>query len=166
MNFKVNERVVYPAMGVGRVVGLVSKIFTEAEERLYYEVLGDRSTVWVSVEDSAAKGLRRLTRPDELGPLRTVLRGQPVDLNADSRQRQLEVRDRLRGGSLQAMCEVVRDLSGRAWHKTLNDSDLAALRRSSTALYEEWAAATGVTPSQATAEVAGLLGEARQTYKT
>ncbi len=165
MNFQVNERVVYPALGVGRVVGLVTRIFAEAEERLYYEVHGDRSTVWVSVEDSAEAGLRRLTRPDELGPLRMVLRGQPVDLNADSRQRQSEVRDRLKSGSLQAACEVVRDLSGRAWHKTLNDSDLAALRRSSTALCEEWAAADGITAAQAAQEVNDLLGEARQTYK-
>jgi len=166
MTFQVNERVVYPAIGVGRVVGVVSKAFAEAEERQYYEVIGERTTAWVSVEDSIEKGLRRLTRPDELGPLRAVLRGQPVDLNTDSRQRQLEIRDRLKSGSLRAMCEVVRDLSGRAWHKTLNDSDMNALRRSSGALYEEWAAASGVTPGQATAEVAGLLGEARQTYGT
>jgi len=166
MSFQINDRVVYPAFGVGRVVGLVTRTFAAAEARLYYEVLGDRSTVWVQVDGDADHGLRRLTRPDELAHFRAVLRGQPVDLNADSRQRQLEVRDRLRSGSLQATCEVVRDLSGRGWHKTLNDSDMTALRRSSNALYEEWAAASGVTPSQATAEVAGLLGEARQTYKT
>jgi RNA polymerase-interacting CarD/CdnL/TRCF family regulator len=76
------------------------------------------------------------------------------------------VRGRLKSGSLQAMCEVVRDLSGRGWHKTLNDSDTTALRRSSTALCEEWAAAAGITPAQATTEVNDLLTEARQKYKT
>jgi RNA polymerase-interacting CarD/CdnL/TRCF family regulator len=165
MTFQVNERVVYPAFGVGRVVGVVSKTFAEPEGRLYYEVLGERSTVWVAVEDSDARGLRRLTRREDLGQLRGVLRGQPAVLNADSRQRQLEVRARLRDGSMQSMAEVVRDLSGRGWHKPLNDSDLAALRRSSTALCEEWAAVMGVSPSQATTEVNGLLGEGRQSFK-
>ena len=73
MPFKIDEQVVYPAFGIGRVAALVSKSFFEAESQIYYEVTGDRSTVWVQVDESAARGLRRLTRPDELAHYRDVV---------------------------------------------------------------------------------------------
>jgi RNA polymerase-interacting CarD/CdnL/TRCF family regulator len=58
--------VVYPAFAIGRIAGVVTKSLFEAESHLYYEVIGDRSTVWVQVDEGAARGLRRLTRRDEL----------------------------------------------------------------------------------------------------
>lgn len=164
MTFEINDRVVYPAFGVGRIVGLTSKTLRAAESRMYYEVSGDRTTAWVGVDEGAAQGLRPLTRKDELGHFRAVLRGRPVAMNADFRQRQLAVRDQLKSGSLQSVCEVVRDLNGRSWVKTLNDSDLHTLRRSSNALHQEWAAADDITLAQATVEVNGLLRESRETY--
>ncbi|MGH2521356.1 MAG: CarD family transcriptional regulator [Anaerolineales bacterium] len=165
MPFQVNDRVVYPNFGVGRIVGLVAKTFLEAESRLYYEVSGDRSTAWVRVDEGAACGLRRLTHKEELAHFRAVLLSRPVALNADFRQRQLDLRSQLRRGTLQDVCEVVRDLNGRRWSKTLNESDSDALRRSSDALCQEWAAADDVSIGQATAEVSSLLREARQTYQ-
>lgn len=164
MRFQIDDQVVYPAFGVGRITGLVTKSF-EAESRLYYEVSGERSTVWVQVDEGAGHGLRRLTRKDELGHFRAILRGQPLRLNADFRQRQLDVRARLRSGTLQAVCEVVRDLSGRGWYKPLNEADSAALRRSSEALCLEWAAADCVTVGQATTEVNDLLLEGRRAHQ-
>src|SRR5258708_39446506 len=88
MAFKIDDRVVYPAFGIGRVVALVTKRFFEAENQLYYEVIGDRSTVWVQVDEGAARGLRRLTRPDEVARDRRVGGSQPLALNPDHRQRQ------------------------------------------------------------------------------
>ena len=134
MSFEMNDRVVYPAFGVGRIVGLTAKTVGTAASQMYYEVSGDRTTAWVQVDEGEAGGLRALTRKDELGHFRAVLRGQPEAMNADFRQRQLAVRDQLKAGTLQSVCEVVRDLNGRSWVKTLNDSDLHTLRRSSNAL--------------------------------
>jgi RNA polymerase-interacting CarD/CdnL/TRCF family regulator len=164
MPFEINDRVVYPAFGVGRIVGLMTKTLRAAESRMYYEVSGDRTTAWVQVEEGAARGLRPLTRKDELGHFRAVLRGRPVAMNADFRQRQLALRDQLKGGTLQCVCEVVRDLNGRSWLKALNESDLHTLRRSSDALCQEWAAADEITIAQATAEVGSLLRESRAAY--
>ena len=68
MSFKVDDRVVYPAFGIGRVVALVPKSFFEAESQMYYEVTGDRSTVWVQIDEGSARGQTcsiRLLRPQE-----------------------------------------------------------------------------------------------------
>jgi RNA polymerase-interacting CarD/CdnL/TRCF family regulator len=165
MPFQVDDQVVYPAFGVGRIVGLVTKTFLESEGRLYCEISGERSTVWVQVEGGAAHGLRRLTRKDELAHFRAVLRSRPLVLNPDFRQRQLDVRSQLRPGTLQGLCEVVRDLSGRSWLKPLNEADSATLRSSTDSLCREWAAADTVSIGQATTELNTLLLEARRAYQ-
>jgi RNA polymerase-interacting CarD/CdnL/TRCF family regulator len=162
MPFKTDDRVVYPGFGVGRIVGLVSKSFFEADTQMYYEVLGERSTMWVQVDESQARGLRRLTRKDELAKYRAVLRSRPVALNADHLQRRSDLRSQLKRGALQDLCEMVRDLSARGWHKPLGEADSLALRKSRDALCQEWAAANEVPLADATSEINALLLEARR----
>ena len=166
MSFKIHDQVVYPAFGVGRVVGLVAKSFFKAKSQMYYEVTGDRSTVWVQVDEGSAHGLRPLTRPDELARYHQVVGSQPAALNQDHRQRQLDLKGQLRPGTMQGLCEIVRDLSARSWTKALNDMDLTTLRRSREAVCEEWAATAGVLLPQAMAELTALLLEGRQKYQT
>lgn len=165
MPFNVDDRVVYPAFGVGRIVALVTKSFYEAESDLYYEVMGERSTVWVQVNESAARGLRRLTRQYELAYYREVVGRRPVSLNQDHRQRQLNMRSQLKLGTMEGLCEMVRDLSARSWARPLTATDSMALRQSREALCEEWAAADGVTLPQAAAELTALLLGSRHKYK-
>ena len=165
MPFKIDEQVVYPAFGIGRVAALVTKSFFEAESQIYYEVTGDRSTVWVQVNECAARGLRRLTRPDELAHFRDVVGGQPVSLNQDHRQRQVELRGQFKLGTMQGLCEMVRDLSARSWLKPLNEMDSRALRMSRDAICEEWAATENIPLPEATAELAGLLLEGRNKFQ-
>jgi RNA polymerase-interacting CarD/CdnL/TRCF family regulator len=166
MPFKIDERVVYPGFGVGRIVGLVTKCFFEPEMQMYYEILGKRSTVWVAVDESTARGLRRLTPKGELPHYRNVLRSRPVALNQDPRQRQLDLRSQLRRGTLQDICEMVRDLRARGWHKPLGETDLAALRKAWEGLCQEWAAMTGVSVLLAADEVNAVLLQTQQTYQT
>lgn len=166
MPFQVDDRVVYPAFGLGRIVGLVTKSLMGAEAKQYYEVSGERSTVWVQVDPDSDRGLRRLTRRDELAHYRGVVGSQPVVLNPDHRQRQSDLRGQLKLGTLQALCEIVRDLSARGWVKPLGESDSQALRRSRDALLQEWAAADGIPLTQASAELNGLLSAARRVYQT
>jgi len=165
MPFKIDEQVVYPAFGIGRVTALVNKSFFEAESQMYYEVMGDRSTVWVQVDESAARGLRRLTRPEEMAHYRGVLSGRPATLNQDHRQRQLDLRGQLKLGTMQGLCEMVRDLSARGWVKPLNEMDARALRMSRNSICEEWAATENVPLPAATAELTGLLLEGRQKFQ-
>ncbi len=164
MFFQIDDRVVHPTFGIGRVVGRVTMAFDQAEQRDYYEIASARSTTWVPVAESPDQGLRRLTRKDELVRYRHLLGGRPSTLNPDFRQRQLEMRSKTREGTLLAVCEVVRDLSARGWRKPLSEGDASILRASHQALCEEWAAAEDVSLPAATAEVNALLLEARQAY--
>src|SRR5258707_837882 len=65
MTFEMNDRVVYPAFGVGRIVGLTAKTVGAAASQMYYEVSGDRTTAWVQVDEgegSARLGVERQRR--------------------------------------------------------------------------------------------------------
>ncbi len=161
MTFQIDQAVVYPACGIGRIVALVTKRFSEAEARLYYEVAIEKSVVWVPVDSEAASGLRSLTAKNELAHYRGVLRSQPVTLNPHPYQRRLELLSRLKGGLFQDLCEIVRDLTAQSWRKALGEADKLLLRRAREGLCQEWAIAEGVSLLQATEEVDALLREVR-----
>lgn len=164
MAFKVDDWVVHPKHGVGRVVKIENRQFGSGTAQPYYEISLPNGTVWVPVEASSC-GLRKLTAKDDLARYRNVLKSRPATLNADHRQRQIELTDRLRQGSLQARCEVVRDLSALGWYKPLGEGNAALLRVAHQVLYQEWAMADGVSLSEATHEVEALLQEGKSMYK-
>lgn len=163
MTFNIGDFVVHPAHGVGRVVRQELKRFApQTEASLYYEITIEKGVVWVPVEPHGANGLRPLVKSGALPQFRNILRAQPRVLNQDRRMRQLELNARLKPGTFQAMCEVVRDLTARSWKSALGDTDVALLRRVQDHLYREWAAVEGVTVTEAAQEVQALLDESRQ----
>ena len=124
---------------------------------MIFEITTSKSTVWVPVEAGPEGGLRRLSSKQEMAHCRRLLQKSPVLLEPDHRKRQLELTARLRGGSFQTLCEVVRDLTARGRLKPLNEADSSALRRARAAMLQEWAASAGLSPAEAAAEVDGLL---------
>ena len=165
MQFKVGERVVHPAHGIGRIVKIEEKRLFGGEARLYYEVATQKNTVWVPIEAGKTAALRPLMSKDDLARFRGILKGRPTALNKDHRQRHLEVMDRLKQGTLQVVCEVVRDLTARTWQKPLNEADTISLRKAHEQLCHEWAAAKEVSTIQASEEIAALLLETRRMYE-
>jgi CarD family transcriptional regulator len=165
MSFKVGDSVVHPAYGVGQIVGLEAKRFFEADTGMYYEVAMQNGTVWVPAEMREMNHLRALTAKRDLAHYRGILKSRPTPLNQDHRQRQLELAGRLRQGAFQDMCEVVRDLTARSWRKPLREVEVASLRRARERLCQEWAAAEGVSMTEATHEVDALLLEARAAFE-
>lgn len=164
MLYQVDDRVVHATYGVGRVVGVVTRQFTAAEARQYYEIALERSTVWVPTEAASSAELRLLTPKAELERYRVVLQSRPATLTADHRQRRLEITNRLKTGSLQTLCEVIRDLTARSWRKALNEMDAAGLRKAREVVCREWAAADGVPYLSAVQEIDALLLACRQKH--
>ncbi len=164
MSFHVGDFVFHPAHGVGHITRLEEKRFVREKARLYYEVSTQKSTVWVPVETYEAVGLRQVTAKPELARYRSVLKSRPALLEKDHHKRQRALADRLKQGSFQATCEVVRDLTARGWRKPLNEADAGLLRQARENLCQEWAASKGVSVAEAMQEIEDLLREARLAY--
>ncbi len=157
MQFKVGDFIVHPVYGVGRLVKIEERQFDERGARLYYQVTLPRSTVWIPVEAQAAIGLRLATAKNDLDHYRDLLRSRPVPLNQDNKERHEDLVNRLNQCSFQVMCEVVRDLTAWSWKKPLGRRDMVTLKQTQESLYQEWAAADGVSIADAIKEVKSLL---------
>lgn len=165
MVFKAGDYIVHPTYGVGSIVRLEEKRLAEDHPRQYYVVAVDKSTLWVPVDENNSAGLRAVTPKRELDHYRAVLKSRPDVLERDHHKRRSLLNERVKHGSFQSLCEVVRDLSAQGWKRPLSEADMSLLQRLSNSLYREWAAAAEVSTPEAAAEVQRLLQEAKQDYK-
>ncbi len=164
MQFKAGDYVVHPAHGVGRIVRLEERQLAEDAPRLYYVIVADKSTVWVPVNADPAVPLREVTPKREIEWYRRLLKSDPASLEKEHAKRRLAIAERLRQGSFRSLCEVVRDLTARAWQKPLHQAEAALLAKAHMDLCREWAAANGVSLIEAVQEVEALLKQGQQAH--
>lgn len=164
MTFKIGEQVVHPQHGVGEVVNLEAREFEPGVVRGYYEVSISGSTIWVPREPSSF-GLRKLAARSEIDRCRQILASPPAPLDGDVRTRQSDLADRLKQGTIQTECEIVRDLYAHGEHKSLYGTMANFFRQTQNVLCQEWAIVEGVTLPQALQEVNSLLEKSRDSLK-
>jgi RNA polymerase-interacting CarD/CdnL/TRCF family regulator len=158
MQFKVGDVVVHPVYGVSHITAIEERQFSGLEACLYYQITLPRSTIWIPVEAQGTVKLRLVTARGDLDEYRDLLKSPPVPLNNDQSQRRyMELAGRLKQGSFQVMCEVVRDLTASGWRKPLGPTDKATLQKTRERLYQEWATAAGISIAEATKEINTLL---------
>lgn len=162
--YSIGEWVVHPLHGLGQVIGLERQQFAQTAAQLYYEIAIHRGSLWVAA-DTPLAGLRGVTAKGDLPRYRTVLKSSPGLLDKDYHHRRGELQERLKQGTFQVKCEVVRDLTAYGWPRRLGEVDSALLRRARESLCQEWAASEAVTVAEATQEVQALLHEAQQVYQ-
>ena len=164
MTFNIGDQVVHPQHGVGQVVKLEDREFGSGVSQRYYEVSikSAGSTLWVPL-DSPSYGLRKLAGKREIKDCRNVLSARPVPLTDDARSRQSNLADRLKEGTIQVQCEVVRDLYAFGEHKSLYGTIAGFFRQTQNVLCEEWALVEGITLPEAFQEVNSLLEKSRKT---
>ena len=163
MQFKIGDVVVHPAYGLGYIVQIEAKQLSKKEDAaLYYQgTFGASPTisVWIPVETSGASGLRAVTSKSDLDQYRDLLKIRPTPPSDKPRQRHVELTRRLKQGSFQVMCEIVRDLTLLSRKKTLAPPDAVTLKKTRENLLQEWAVAAGISIGEATEEVKSLLWE-------
>lgn len=157
MQFKVGDSVVHPIYGIGHIAITEERSFSEQGSHLYYRVVLPKRNVWISVETQEASRLRLVTTNNDLDRYRTVLKSRPVPLHKNHHHRHLELANRLKQGSFQAICEVVRDLTAWGWRKPLGPTDSATLHKARESLSREWALAAGISIVEAIKEIDSLM---------
>jgi len=162
MEIKHGDFVVHPTFGVGCVESIEDREIGEQGRRTFYRLAFVKMTVWVPVQHPKSGGLRPVTPLNDLARYDTLLKSQPAALENNFRLRQIELENRLKQGTFQALCEVVRDLSARSWLKSLSSFDAALLKKTRGFLNQEWAATSGKSLEEATREVESCLMEGKQ----
>jgi len=156
MDFKVGDQVIHKAYGPGEITKLDEKVVS-GQVNTYYIVQMKTMTLYVPVSDPGSNCLRPPTPTSSFEELFEILRGPGEPLPEDRMERKNLLTERLRAGRLEAVCQVIRDLTYLNRKKKLNDYDAAIFERARSFLLNEWRVAFSIPIQQAEHELQKLL---------
>ena len=111
VRFKVNQKIVYPAHGVGKVVAVEEQTIAEHTLELYVvKFEQDKMTLSVPTAKAQQAGMRPLSNELVLKDAFTTLKGRPRVKRTMWSRRAQEYEAKINSGDLILVAEVVRDL--------------------------------------------------------
>lgn len=157
-NFRLNDYVVYPAHGVGRIVsiedqeiaGSVMELFVIAFEK-------DKMTLRVPTAKADSVGMRSLASTEEVAKAMTTLKGRARVKRAMWSRRAQEYEQKINSGDLIAIAEVVRDLHRNDEQREQSYSERQLYEAALERLTREVAAVDGVEEAEAQVKITDVL---------
>jgi CarD family transcriptional regulator len=117
--FQPQQKVVYPAHGVGTVLAIETQVIGGTEITTYVvHFERDKMTLRIPVKKAIAVGLRPLCTVTELKKVSKTLKSKPKIGRGMWSRRAKEYEGKINSGSIVSLAEVVRDL-----HRNVNDPD-------------------------------------------
>jgi len=157
-DFRVNDFVVYPAHGVGKIVDVEMQEIAGIEMELFVIAFEkDKMTLRVPTEKATAIGMRNLSSDDEIAKAMKTLKGRARVKRAMWSRRAQEYEQKINSGDLQAIAEVVRDLHRNDEEREQSYSERQLYEAALERLTREVAAVDGTEEGVATEKVVGIL---------
>ncbi len=145
--FKIGDRAVYPAQGVGVVEKIESREFCGQTHDFYIlRIIDNDMTIMVPVGNATQVGLRNLISKDKVETIYNVLEEKQAEALsiASWSRRQREYNDKIRTGNPQDVAEVLRELYLIKEGKELSYGEKKVLELARRLLIKELALAEGV----------------------
>lgn len=112
LNFKIDECVVYPTHGVGKIKDIIKEKIASFELECYViEFEKERLTLSVPMKQAVKSGLRRLSTRKEMEEIFDVLRSGVKKTKGMWSRRAQEYEEKINTGDLVCIAEVLRDLT-------------------------------------------------------
>ena len=146
LTFKVGDKAVYPAHGVGVVQGIESKEIAGRKQTFYILRMLEKNdmTIMVPADNANGVGLRKIIAPAEVEKVFQTLRDRE-NITSDHHQtwnrRYREYMEKIKSGEVTRIAEVLRDLSLLKFDKDLSFSERKMLDTARTLLTKELAIA-------------------------
>jgi RNA polymerase-interacting CarD/CdnL/TRCF family regulator len=157
MDFQVGDKVVHWVYGPGEIINLEEKVLS-GHTSLYYVVKVNDLTLWVPSDEKGKRSMRLPTPASEFENLFILLRSPGAPLPNDRLERKLELSERMKDGTLESICRVIRDLHFFRQTQKFNESDTSTLERAQKFLLSEWMISLSIPVAQAEKELKRLLG--------
>ncbi len=113
--FKVGEKVVYPAHGVGVIESIETRVIQGTQKTFYMlRILDNQMTIMIPTDSVEAVGLRRVIGKDMVNKIYKILRERKVKKPMDQQtwnRRYREYTEKIKTGSVLEIATVLRDLS-------------------------------------------------------
>ena len=158
LDFAVDDFVVYPAHGVGKVVDVITQEVAGMEMELYDIVFEkDKMKLKVPTNKAIIHGLRSLSGGDVVDKCMKTLKGRARVKRAMWSRRAQEYEQKINSGDLISIAEVVRDLHRNDEQREQSYSERQLYEAALERLIREVAAVRGVDEMQAQSDIDGIL---------
>ena len=158
MMFKIGDKAVYPAHGVGVIKGIECRDIGGAKQDFYVlQIISSGATLMVPTTSSQRAGMREVISDKEIKAVFTILRSPGRVSQATWNRRFREFNDKLRTGSLSDVAEVLRDLNSLRGDKDLSFGEKRMLDKAKTMLVSEISAARCQPEAAIQLELNGVL---------
>ena len=156
--FKVNDFVVYPTHGVGKITALEDQEVAGMHLSLFViEFDKEKLTVRVPVNKAQATGMRQLASPDRMKTAMTTLKGRARIKRTMWSRRAQEYEAKINSGDPIAIAEVVRDLHRSEGQPEQSYSERQIYESAVERLSRELAAVEGLDDEAATEKLHTML---------
>lgn len=156
MNYEIGDTVLHWTHGLGKVIGIEEKNLAGISQA-YYVVEVGLLKVWIPAEEANQGSLRFPMEGAEFKQLINNLQTPGEPLSDNYTKRRFELRDRIQKRTPEDLCYLIRDLTNRSRHHSLNENDSAVLFRAEEHLLDEWVLSLGSERSKAQRELEVIL---------
>ena len=158
MQFKVGDKAVYPAHGVGVIKRIESRQIGGTSQDFYVlQILSSGATLMVPTTSCERAGMRGLISDDEISNVYTILQSPGKVSRTTWNRRFREFNDKLRTGSVGDIAEVLRDLCSLRGDKDLSYGEKKMMDKALSMLVSEISASSGRKEDEVETELSGML---------
>lgn len=164
MTFQIGDKVVYPNQGIGTIENISTRCFGGQFERFYLlRLMYSSMTVMIPVSHIEEVGLRKVTGNGELTRVLNFLACGACKYSPDWKNRFKENSEKMRGGGLPQVAEVLKTLLVLQNGKPLSFREKKMLDRARHMLVTEISIFRGMPMAQAVALIERALAKASLT---
>ena len=159
IQFQVGDKAVYPAQGVGEIIGIDEKSVSGKTHRFYcLRILDTDIRILVPIDNAEQVGLRNVVTPDDIEGVYDVLRHEETCLDKQTWNRRYRgFMEKIKTGSLFEVAEVFRDLHRLKRTKTLAFGERRMLETARGLIVQELSVAKGLSAAKIEGELSTLL---------
>ncbi len=159
--FKVGEKVVYPAHGVGVIQSIQLRAISGSEKTFYMlRILENDMTIMIPTENVASVGLRRVIGKDMVTKVYKILRERRVEIDQQTwNRRYREYTEKIKTGSVLEIATVLRDLFVLKGDKELSFGERKMLDTARNLLVKELSIARAHPEEKIIAELSDIFAQ-------
>ena len=154
--FQVGDKVIHWVYGLGEIIKLDKKVLAGHAD-MYYVVQIRDLTLWVLMNETGENSLRYPTSPKEFPKIFRLLASPGESLSTNRFIRKNQLIELLQTGTLESICQVIRDLTYYKKNNKINENDNSIMERARNFLLDEWSTALCISIQQAEYDLKGLL---------
>jgi len=158
MTFKVGDKAVYPAHGVGVIKNIEARQIGGQDKSFYVlQIVSSGATLMVPTDASDRAGMRCLIRDEEIDSVYGILKSRGRVSQTTWNRRFREFNDKLRTGSMSDVAEVLRDLNTLRVTKELSFGEKKMMDKAKALIVSEISHACSRTEDDVAAEISQLM---------